>query len=148
MRNVVKAGAVLLVTAVVAFGHATVRATPPEPEKVVQAQLEAYNAHNLEAFVATYAEDVQLFEHPSKLLATGRAQLRERYAGRFSDSILHADIAKRIVMGNTVVDHEKVRRTFPEGVGTIEAVAIYEVQGEKIVKTWLIYGPKALDPKP
>ena len=54
------------------------------PEAVVQAQLEAYNARDLDAFLATYAENAELYEHPSKLLASGMAQLRERYAASVS----------------------------------------------------------------
>jgi hypothetical protein len=118
-----------------------------DPEAVVQAQLDAYNAHDLAGFVAAYTEDVQLFEHPSNLLAAGSVQMRERYAERFKDPILHAVIVKRIVMGNVVVDHEKVTATLPEGRRLIEAIAIYEVRDGKIAKAWLIYGPKVLDPK-
>ena len=139
-----------LVLAVLTLIPRTTLAKPvaTDPEAVVQAQLDAYNAHDLAAFVAAYTEDVQLFEHPSKLLASGSAQMRERYAARLKDPILHAVIAKGIVMGNVVVDHEKVTATLPEGRGLIEAIAIYEVQDGKIAKAWLIYGPRVLDPKP
>jgi putative hydrolase of HD superfamily len=51
-------------------------------------------------------------------------------------------------MGNVVVDHERVTRTFPEGRGVLDAVAIYEVENGKIAKVWLILGPKTLDAKP
>ena len=47
-------------------------AEPPQaatPEQVVQAQLDAYNARNIDAFLATYAVDAQLFEHPAKPIA-------------------------------------------------------------------------------
>lgn len=115
------------------------------PEQVVQAQLDAYNARNIDAFLATYAVDAQLFEHPAKLLASGQAEMRERYAARFKEPNLHAAIVKRIVMGNVVIDHEKVTRTFPEGTGVLDAVAIYEIQNGKIAKAWLILGPKTLD---
>lgn len=115
-----------------------------EPEAIVQAQLDAYNAHDIDAFLATYADDAQIFEHPAKLLASGLTQLRERYTARFKEPNLHAIIPKRIVMGNVVIDHEKIARTFPEGPGTLEAVAIYEVQGGKIARVWLVMGPKAL----
>jgi hypothetical protein len=50
-------------------------------------------------------------------------------------------------MGNIVIDHEKVTRTFPEGTGTLDAVAIYEIQSGKIARAWLILGPKTLDSK-
>lgn len=118
------------------------------PDGIVEAQLAAYNARNLDAFLATYTDDAQLFEHPSKLLASGVAQLRERYAARFSEPNLHAAVTKRIVMGNLVIDHETVTRTFPEGTGTQEAIAMYEVQGTRITRVWFIFGAKTLDPKP
>jgi putative hydrolase of HD superfamily len=118
------------------------------PETVVQAQLEAYNARDLDAFLGTYAEDAELFEHPSKLLASGMAQLRERYMARFADPTLHAVVLKRIVLGNFVIDHERVRRMFPGGSGTLDAVATYEVQGDRITRVWFIFGAPVLDPKP
>jgi hypothetical protein len=118
-----------------------------DPEVVVQAQLDAYNARDIDAFVATYTNDAEVFEHPAKLLAAGSAQLRERYGARFKEPNLHAAIVKRIVMGNVVVDHEKVTRTFPEGSGLLEAVAIYQVENGKIAKAWLILGAKTLDTK-
>ena len=118
------------------------------PEAIVQAQLEAYNARDLNAFLATYAENAELFEHPSKLLASGMAQLRERYAARFADPILHALVLKRIVMGDFVIDQERVTRMFPAGPGTLDAVAMYEVQGQRITRVWFIFGAPVLDPKP
>src|SRR4051794_40752149 len=80
-------------------------AAPPVsgPEAIVQAQFDAYNAHDIDAFVAAYAEDAQLFEHPAKLLASGSAQLRERYAARLKEPGLRAVLVRRIVMGNVVV---------------------------------------------
>ncbi len=117
----------------------------PTPEAVVQAQLEAYNARDIDAFVATYADDVQLFELPDKLLLRGADQLRERYTKRFADERLHATIVNRIVLGNTVVDHERVRLTLPQGPGTVEAIAIYEVRDGKISTVWFRYGERKPD---
>lgn len=116
------------------------------PETVVQRQLDAYNARDLDALMATYAEDAQQFEHPAKLLASGAAQIRERSALRFREPNLHAKLIKRMVMGQIVIDQEVVTRTFPEGPGTIELVAIYEVQQDRIAKAWFIYGPKIVMP--
>ena len=120
-------------------------AAESSPEAVVQRQLEAYNAHDLEAFLATYAEEVELIDLPEKVFARGIAQMRERYAKAFADPTLHAEIVKRIVVGNTVVDHERVRRRFPEGSGTLEAIAIYAVENGKITKVWFRLGEKKLD---
>ena len=118
--------------------------TDPSPEAVVQKQLEAYNARDLDALMATYAEDAQQFEHPSKLLASGAAQIRERSALRLQEPNLHATLLQRTIMGNIVIDRETVTRTFSDGPGTIELIAIYEVQSRRIAKAWFIFGTKTL----
>lgn len=115
------------------------------PEHVVQRQLDAYNAKNLDALMAIYAEDAQQFEHPSKLLASGATEIRPRFEARFKEPNLHAQLVKRMVCGNTVIDQEIVTRTFPEGTGRIELVAIYEVKNGRIAKAWFIFGEKTLD---
>jgi putative hydrolase of HD superfamily len=115
------------------------------PEIIVQRQLDAYNAKDVDALMATYAVDAEQFEHPAKLLARGTAEIRERFVTRFKEPNLHAHLVKRIVAGNVVIDHELVTRTFPEGAGKIELVAIYEVQNEKIAKAWFISGKKTLE---
>ncbi len=119
-----------------------------EPELVVQRQLDAYNARDLDTLLTTYAENAEMFEHPSKLLASGSAQLRERFSVRFKEPDLHALLRRRIVMGNIVVDHEEVTRNFPEGKGTLELIMIYEVQRGRIVRAWSIAGAKTVGPKP
>jgi hypothetical protein len=115
------------------------------PEAVVQRQFDAYNAHDIEALMATYAENAQQYEHPAKLLASGAAQIRERLVARFKEPNLHASLLNRIAAGNLVIDHEKVTRTFPEGAGKLELVAIYEVLDGKIAKAWFSYGAKTID---
>ncbi|MGB8338381.1 MAG: nuclear transport factor 2 family protein [Burkholderiales bacterium] len=114
------------------------------PETIIQRQLDAYNAHDLDALLATYALEAKQFEHPGKLLANGHAQIRERMTARFQDSQLHARLIKRSVMGNVVIDQEEVTRTFPEGRGVIELVAIYEVQDGKIQTSSVIFGTTKL----
>ncbi len=119
-----------------------------EPELVVQRQLDAFNARDLDTLLTIYAENAEMFEHPSKLLASGSAQLRERFSVRFKERDLHALLRRRIVMGNIVVDHEEVTRNFPEGKGTLELIMIYEVQRGRIVRAWSIAGAKTLGPNP
>ena len=41
------------------------------PAAVVQRQLDAYNARDLDALIATYAADARQYEHPATLLAPG-----------------------------------------------------------------------------
>lgn len=116
------------------------------PEAVVQRQLDAYNARDIDALLATYGPDAQQFEHPGKLAASGAAAMRERMALRFQEPNLHARLLQRAVMGNIVIDHEHVTRTFPEGTGSVRMVAIYEVRDGKIVSASVQVSDKRLDP--
>ncbi|MCW5550153.1 MAG: nuclear transport factor 2 family protein [Opitutaceae bacterium] len=116
----------------------------PDPAAVAQRQLEAYNARDLDALMAIYADDAAMYEHPDKLLARGTAALRERFAVRFREPNLHATLLHRITAGALVLDHERVTRTFPEGPGEIELVMTYEVQAGRIVRAWIITGAKRL----
>ena len=77
------------------------------PEAVVQRQLEAYNACDIDALIAIYTADAQMFEHPAKLIASGSSALRERFLTRFKEPNLYAQLLKRVVMENRVIDHER-----------------------------------------
>lgn len=116
----------------------------PSPEVVIQRQLDAYNAKNLNAWLATYADDAKQYELPGKLLAAGLDEIRVRAAVRFAEPDLHANLIQRMVMGNIVIDHEDVTRNFPEGVGHIELVCIYVVERGKIQNASISFGTSVL----
>lgn len=105
-----------------------------DPCQVVQRQLDAYNTRDLDAFMSHWDDDAQYFAHPSDLLASGSAEIRERHAVRFREPDLFGHLITRISVGNLVVDREVVTRTFPEGPGRVDVIALYEVEGEKITK--------------
>jgi len=112
-----------------------------EPAHAAQRQLEAYNARDVEAFVAAYAPDVEVFELPSgtRTLA-GREQLRTRYTALFRESpALHCRLLTRVAHGPFVVDHEEV--TGVRGGGLMHAVAIYEVVAGLIRRVWFLCAP-------
>jgi len=103
---------------------------------VVQAQLNAYNDRNIDAFVACFSEDVCVRElETGEVLAEGREAFREMYAALFDTCPeLHATLVNRIVHGPVVVDHERV--TGMQNDTPQEAVAIYEVDGANIRQVW------------
>lgn len=107
---------------------------PTSPLAVVQAQLDAYNAKDLDALMATYAPDAQQFSLHGALLAQGHDQIRPRYEQRFVEPDLHARLLSRTVLGNFVTDLEIVTRNFPEGKGTVEMLCVYEVVDGRIVR--------------
>jgi len=115
-----------------------------ETEFPVQKQLEAYNARDIEAFMRSWADDCQYYEFPSRLLASGAAEIRDRHIARFKEPNLHGTLVKRIAVANVVVDQETVTRTFSDGPGEVDVVAIYEVEDGKIAKAWFKMGPPRL----
>ena len=97
------------------------------PAAVVQAQLDAYNAKDIDALMRTYAPDAQQFALHGELLAQGHAAIRPRYEARFAEPDLHARLLTRSVAGNFVTDLELVTRNFPQGRGAVEMLCVYEV---------------------
>ncbi len=113
----------------------TTPAKAQDVERVIQKQVEAYNKHDLDAFLATYSPDIRLHEFPDKLTSSGLEEMRKQYGALFERAPgLKAEITKRIVQGNYVIDHEKV--TFGGREST--AVAIYQIREGKIVNVWFI----------
>lgn len=92
----------------------------------VEAQLDAYNAQDVEAFVACYAEGVRIEDAAGQLQMEGRQAMRERYARLFAahpDN--HAEILHRIRIGDHVIDHERITG---RGTEPVFAVAIYRLR--------------------
>ena len=83
-----------------------------DPETVVQRQFDAYNAKDMEAFLATYAPAVEMRDLPS-------------------DDLL------RSVLGNMVVDTERLTG-FDDG-RVFGIVAIDEVRDGLIRRYWFIH---------
>ncbi len=111
---------------------------PPNPADVVQRQLDAYNARDLEAFLSFYAEDAVLAGHPGgDVLADGVEEMRPIYAGLFEQSPeLHCHLLGRTVSGSMVIDHEFV--TGIRGGEPVRAVATYEVADGLIQRVWFL----------
>lgn len=76
-----------------------------DPREVVEQQLAAYNSHDIDAFAATYAEDVVVHWSNGNTLQ-GRQALRDKYAGLFAEGRCRAEILGRLSEGDRVVDHE------------------------------------------
>lgn len=105
------------------------------PADPVQRQLDAYNAHDLERFVAEYAEDIRVFRPPApEPVLVGKQAFARHYAeNRFTLPELHAEVVNRMVCGHTVVDHERITGLQP---GVVEAIAVYAVSDGLIRAVW------------
>lgn len=111
--------------------------TSRTPEECAQAQLDAYNGHDISAFAEVYADDIQLIDLPSGTpFCVGRSSLIERYGALFANHPdLHCTLVSRIVAPPYVIDEEHVR-----GISEhiIHAVATYEVHDGKIQRAWFL----------
>jgi len=114
------------------------------PAVPVGAQLDAYNARDIDAFMAWWADDCEYYQFPFHLLARGTDAIRQRHVERFKEPNLHGRLTERIVVGNVVVDKEVVTRTFPDGSGEVDVLAIYEVEHGRIAKAWFKMGTPCL----
>lgn len=107
------------------------------PEELAQQQLNGYNARDIDAFLAPYAEDVEIYSFPGELESKGKDKMREQYAGMFERvPDLHCELVNRIVEGNTVIDHEWV--TISKERPLIKAIAIYKIENGKIAKVYFV----------
>lgn len=69
----------------------------------VQAQLDAYNAHDVAAFARCYAQDVRAYDAQGTTLFEGIDALRARYAALFAGSpALRAEVTQRTRIGSDV----------------------------------------------
>lgn len=110
-----------------------------DPAAFAQRQLDAYNARDLERFVAEYADDVLVFRLPGTApILQGKQSLAAHYAkNRFNLPELHAKLVNRMVFGNKVIDHEYVTGLPGD---PLEVAAIYEVTAAGISKVWFVNG--------
>ncbi|WP_299107196.1 nuclear transport factor 2 family protein [uncultured Winogradskyella sp.] len=109
--------------------------TTSNPETIVNQQLEAYNNKDIDAFTYTYSENIKLYSFPDTLNSDGQEAIKKGYTSFFNSvPDLNAEIVNRIVIGNMVIDKEKVLIN-----GKIYyAIAIYEVENELISKVTFI----------
>jgi uncharacterized protein (TIGR02246 family) len=111
--------------------------TSTDPARVVQAQVDAFNAHDIDAFAACYADDVTVTDLSGKdPVIKGIPALKKTYAFLAKmPKQFHVEIVQRAVTGPIVVDRERAIG-LPAGRGQPEAMAIYEVRHGKIQNVW------------
>jgi putative hydrolase of HD superfamily len=111
---------------------------------IVGRQLDAYNARDLDAFMACWADDATMLAWPDTLLEEGWAAIRARHATRFEEPDLHARLISRTSLGGLVIDREEVTRNLPQGLAELDVIGIYEVREGLIRRAWFQQG----EPRP
>ena len=111
-----------------------------EAAAVVDRQHAAYNRHDLEGFLAAYADSVVIQTLGDSVVLTGKARLRESSTGWFAEAPgARVEVVERMRLGPFVVDRQRVSGG-PEGK-PLEAIGIYEVREGLIRRVWTIPPP-------
>jgi len=110
------------------------------PEAVVQKQLEAYNARDIDAFMALMADDcVAKDAVTGAVMAQGHEQLRARYENRFKTAV-YSELLGRLCLGDVVVDREIITG-LPDGAAA-DCLATYHCKGGKITRMEFVWQPR------
>ncbi|MBI1188565.1 MAG: SgcJ/EcaC family oxidoreductase [Alphaproteobacteria bacterium] len=103
------------------------------PTEIVQAQFEAYNAQDIEAFCRWYADDCVIATYNGEAVQRGKDEIRARFSAMFAAHPQNrAWVKHRFAVGNIVIDHEQGERS-PGGEG-FEVAAIYTIKDGLIAR--------------
>ncbi|MEJ7609889.1 MAG: amidohydrolase family protein [Ferruginibacter sp.] len=104
------------------------------PELLAQQQLNGYNAHDIDAFLAPYAEDAEIYDLSGKIIMKGKAEMRKNYERILKIPGLYCRLVNRIVQDNIVIDHEEL--TANSMKKPKYGIAIYVTAKGKITKVY------------
>ena len=118
----------LLLCSIIVFSQVS------QAEKLADTQLKAYNERNLEAFMEVFSDNVKIYDDLAKYNVTNRDAMRTNYQMWFNSvEQLNCEILDRMVVGDTVIDYEKVTyKKTGEDEQVMHAIAIYRISGDKI----------------
>lgn len=105
--------------------------TAEEAAAVIDGHLEAYNAHDLDAFVSYFHPQIEAFNFPDKSIFKGIDALRSGFAQAFQGKPKEI-VLKRIIDGNHVIDQVEVSFTIQGSEMTQRATVIYTLEDHKI----------------
>ena len=92
---------------------------------VADAQLVAYNAQDMDAYLALFHEDATLVNLPGQeVVAAGIDAIRAMYEVRFQTRGLRCDVHHRSEIGNIAIDRETV---YTDDKPPVDILAMYEV---------------------
>jgi hypothetical protein len=140
-RQLIFAGAMLAASACAAVpafpAPPAAEAASPEERAaldIVARRIAAYNAHDIEAFLATYDEKVRIYIFPERFLGEGRERMRRIFGPQFAKGDGTVKVVGQYVLENKVVSDEIVTIS-----GAVEHnIAVYTISGGLISEVRLI----------
>jgi len=94
------------------------------PVEVVNLRMKHYNDHRIDAILALYSDDIEVYTYPNRLLGKGKSHLRRVLDDIFADTTVRVTISHQIAKDGYVVNEELVSYA---GNPT-QYVSIYEVR--------------------
>ena len=119
MKNMVRVAIVLCLITSCNSSDSTL-----SPLAVVNLRMQAYNNHDLEAFLNTYSEKIEIFTYPGKSLGRGKKHLKGLFEPMFEEGSISVEIHHQIAKDGYVINHE----TVTDGNKKTEYVSIYEIR--------------------
>lgn len=107
---------------------------------VIQDQVNAFNARDLERFLSFYAPSVVIEDGGGNVMMQGHEGMRAFYGPLFAQSPeLHVDIPSRIHIDSWVIDEEEATGAQVEGFPPeLHAAVVYQVVDGKIARVRLL----------
>lgn len=108
------------------------------PEQIVERQLEAFNARDMDGFVRLFAESVVIRDLlDGRTIVRGIDAFRRRYEEVFETRpLVQAELIGRLEIGSIVIDRERL--TDGDEHPPEDALAIYEVKGGVVTRMWFV----------
>ncbi|MFD7908987.1 nuclear transport factor 2 family protein [Kitasatospora sp. NPDC059747] len=105
-------------------------------EKVIDYQIEAYNSHDLNRFIACYSPQA-VIQWWGGGFTRGQEKIHDSYAELFAHRSCRAEVSGRLVTNGWVTDRETVYRIAPE---PMHVIAAYRV-ADGLIEQVLFLGP-------
>lgn len=100
------------------------------PLDIVNQRMQAHNAHNIDAFLAAYSPEIQVYDYPNTPLGQkGHAHLRSIFEPLFKDKAVSVDIHSQLEHGKYIINQETVTRRGEQ----FRYLSIYEVEDGLII---------------
>lgn len=115
-----------------------------QPHPVLQANIEAYNRHDLDALMVTFGPNIELVDlMTGSSIAKGIPAVKAYYEARFkANPKLQAEVIHRFIQGATVFDQERLTGALSTPGGQerppCTVVVISEITDAKISRVWFV----------
>lgn len=126
----------IIILTIVLFIHETFGAeVSAEPIAVVNARMDAYNNHDIDAFLELYSQDIQVFTFPNVTLGPkGKEHLLSIFEPMFKEGKVGVKVHQQITQGRYVINHETVTYNGESQ----KYVSIYEVENGLITSVQFV----------